>query len=208
VKKILIGIVCTMLLGTVGVAAAPSIHGSTGMITTPSADVLQKGDFSIGYYKLEDARVGTFNMNIVKNVEIGVSNFNYDQRDNETYFSAKWALLPETVVTPGLAIGVEDIGDEDERSAYVVASKALPFGFRIHGGIGDGRYEKGFVALEKTINPLSIVGDNNTFPATTLIAEYDGDNFNYGARLSLVSGLKIDAGVRDHDFYFGASFTY
>lgn len=206
-KKILLSAVCAMLIGTAGAAAAPSVNGSTGLINTPSSDVLHEGQFSLGYYNLDEGSVGTFNMNLMKNLEIGVSGFNYDQRDNETYFNAKWALAPETVVTPGIAIGVEDFSDEDERTTYAVASKALPFGFRLHAGIGDGRYDGVFAALEKTINPISVVTGDNTFPATSLIAEYDGDDFNYGARLSLVSGLKVDAGVRDHDLYFGVSFT-
>jgi hypothetical protein len=30
---------------------------------------------------------------------------------------------------------------ERERSYYAVASKALPFGFRIHAGVGNGRFD-------------------------------------------------------------------
>jgi len=31
---------------------------------------------------------------------------------------------------------------------------------------------------------------------------------NYGARMAIVPGLKLDAGWRDHDGYVGVSYTY
>jgi hypothetical protein len=196
-----------MLPFTAVAAAAPSINGSTGSIDNPSADVLREGQFSLGYYHLNDGGVGTFNVNLMKNLEIGAAGFRYDDKANDTLLNAKLALVPETVVTPGLAIGIEDATNEQERSVYAVASKALPFGFRIHAGVGDGRFNGGFATLEKTINPVSIVTGSNAFPATTLILEYDGKNTNYGARMAIVPGVKVDAGWRDHHVYFGASFT-
>ena len=200
-----------LMLAAVPAYAAPSINGSTGIINTPSADVLQEGQFSLGYHHLKDAGVGTFNMNLAGKLEIGVAGFRYDgdvNKDNDTYLNAKFGLVPETVLTPGVAIGVEDISDETERSYYAAASKALPFGFRIHAGVGNGRYDGVFASLEKTFSPLGLITGNNVFPATTLIAEWDGSHMNYGARMSVVPGLKLDAGWRNSQSYFGASFTY
>jgi hypothetical protein len=188
-------------------SAAPSVNGSTGMINSPSADVLREGQISLGYYHLKDGGVGVFNTNLAPNFEIGVSGFRYDNQANKTYLNAKFGVLPETVLTPGLAIGVEDIANQDKRSVYAVASKMLPLGFRMHVGAGSGHINGMFAALEKTINPVSVLTGNNAFPATTLIAEYDGKKMNYGARLSVVPGLKLDAGWRDHSAYFGLSFT-
>ncbi|MCX7780153.1 MAG: YjbH domain-containing protein [Negativicutes bacterium] len=206
-KKILVMLMLTMFAFTAAAAAAPSVNGSTGLIDNPSADTLRAGQFSLGYYHLKDGGVGTFNMNLMKNLEIGAAGFRMDNRDNNTLLNAKLSLVPETILTPGLAIGVEDATDEQQRSIYAVASKALPFGFRIHAGVGDGRFDGVFASLEKTINPLSIITGNNTFPATTLIIEFDGKHTNYGARMSVVPGVKLDAGWRDHQLYFGASFT-
>ncbi|EAX46468.1 hypothetical protein TcarDRAFT_0094 [Thermosinus carboxydivorans Nor1] len=206
-KKTLLAAFCALMLGTASATAAPSVNGSTGLINTPSADVLHSGQFSLGYYNLEDGGVGVFNMNLAKNLEVGIAGFRYDSKADNTFLNAKLSLAPETVLTPGIAIGLEDISDERERTGYIVASKALPFGFRIHAGVGDGRYDGFFAGLEKTINPVSIITGNSTFPATTLIAEYDGKDMNYGARLSIVPGLKIDAGWRNHDAYIGISFT-
>jgi len=206
-KKIITGLTCTLLLTTVPVLAAPSVNGSTGLINTPTADVLREGQFSLGYYHLKDGGVGSMNMNIAPNLEVGVAAFRYDGLQNKNYLNTKFAVVPETILSPGLAIGVEDLANTDQRTAYVVASKALPFGFRIHAGTGNGRYHGMFASIEKTINPISIITGNDAFPATTLIAEYDGRSMNYGARLSILSGLKLDAGVRNHDGYIGISFT-
>lgn len=206
-KRILFGISCVLLLSSAPVFAAPSVNGSTGLINNPSADVLREGEFSLGYYHLKDGGVGIFNTNVLPKLELGVAGFRYDGRDNENYINAKFSVVPETVLSPGLALGVEDISGSNKRSAYAVASKALPLGFRIHAGVGDGRFNGVFGGIEKTINPIGITG-NNAFPATTLIAEYDGKNMNYGARMSIVPGLKLDAGWRNHDGYFGVSYTY
>lgn len=206
-KKLLLGTVCGILMTTAVVAAAPSVNGPTGMINNPSADVLREGQVSLGYYHLKDGGVGVFNTHLAENLEIGISGFRYDNQDNKTYLNAKLALAPETILTPGLAIGVMDAADSSQRSLYAVASKALPFGFRMHVGTGNGRFHGVFAGIEKTINPISIVTGKNAFPATTLIAEFDGKNMNYGARMSIIPGLKVDAGWRDHATYFGLSFT-
>ncbi|HAK73778.1 MAG TPA: hypothetical protein DCP36_09580 [Sporomusaceae bacterium] len=197
-----------MILTSVTAFAAPSINGSTGLINNPTADVLQDGEFSIGYYNLKDGGVGVFNLNLARNLEVGVAGFRYGNHDNDTLLNAKFALVPETVLTPGLSVGVEDIGDKTGRTTYAAASKALPFVFRIHAGVGNGRYDGFFGAIEKTINPVSVITGNNAFPATTLIAEYDGSRMNYGARMSIVPGMKLDAGWRHSDFYVGLSFTH
>lgn len=188
--------------------AAPAVDGPTGLIAVPSADTLREGQFSLGYYKLEDGGTGSFNMSLKNQLEVGVAGFHYGNNlDNDYFLNAKFSIFPETVLTPGLAVGVMDVADKKERTAYAVVSKALPFGFRLHAGVGNGRYDGGFAAIEKTINPLHILTGNNVFPATTLMAEYDGKKFNYGARMSVLPGLKLDAGRRHDTTYFGISFT-
>lgn len=192
---------------SVVVDAAPAVDGPTGLIAIPSADTLREGKVSLGYYKLDGARTGNFNMSVTNRMEVGVAGLQYDNRNRDYLVNAKFSILPETILTPGLAAGILDVANKKERTAYAVASKALPFGFRLHAGVGNGRYDGAFAAIEKVINPQPILTGNNVFPATTLIAEYDGKDFNYGARLSVVPGLKLDAGWRHDSTYFGISFT-
>lgn len=206
-KKILYTTLVALLMTTAAASAAPSVNGSTGLINNPSADVLREGQFSLGYYHLKDGGVGVFNTNLTGHLELGAAGFRYDGHDNKTVVNAKYSIAPETILSPGLAIGIEDAANINERSVYAVASKGLPFGFRVHVGTGNGRYDGVFAGIEKTISPLGLITGNNIFPATSLIAEYDGKNMNYGARVSVVPGLKVDAGWRDHEAYYGISFT-
>ena len=187
--------------------AAPSINGSTGLINIPTADVLHEGQYSLGYYNLREGGAGSFSFNLSRNLEVGVAGFRFDNQTNDLRMNAKYALVPETILSPGLSVGVEDMADKNDRSSYAVVSKALPFGFRIHGGYGKGRMDGMFYAIEKTINPVSILTGGNAFPATTLIFERDSRHTNYGARMAIAAGLKVDAGWRDKNFYVGMSLT-
>lgn len=206
-KKVLYTTLVALLMTTAAVSAAPSVNGSTGLINNPSADVLREGQFSLGYYHLKDGGAGVFNTSLTSRLELGAAGFRYDGRDNKTLVNAKYSIAPETILTPGLAVGIEDAANLNERSVYAVASKGLPFGFRVHVGTGNGRYDGVFAGIEKSLSPLGLITGNNVFPATSLIAEYDGKKMNYGARVSVVPGLKVDAGWRDHEAYYGISFT-
>ncbi len=188
--------------------AAPSMYGSTGMINNPSADVLRPGQFAVGYYKFDEGNARVFDIHLAKKIELGVARFNFDNNLDQTIVNAKFGLLSERVLRPGIAIGVEDIGNKMERSVYGVVSKALPLGFRIHVGVGSGRFDGTFAGLEKTFKPLAGVGAVNYFPTTTLVVEYDGRQMNYGARIAVVPGLKVNTGWRDRDYYVGLSYTY
>lgn len=206
-KKILVGMLVIMAISATA-AAAPSLNGSTGLIDTPTSDVLKEGDFSLGYHHLEHGAVGNLSIGLVKNLELGLSSYDPNGGSRMNRLNAKWSLVPETIMTPGLAIGIEDISDKGERSAYIAGSKALPLGFRINYGVGSGRFDGVFGSIEKTFNPLGVLTGDNAFPATTLIAEYDGEDMNVGARLSLIPGVKVDAGWQDmKDFYVGFSIT-
>lgn len=210
-RKSLLGVAFfSMILLSAPAFAAPSITGATGEINTPAADTLNDGQWSVGYYHLKDGGVGNFNLNVVSHVEVGVSGFRYDSsssNSNSTLINAKWGVLPESAISPGIAVGMEDISNQVQRTSYAVASKSLPFGFKVNAGIGNGMYHGGFASVEETINPIGFITGSDTFPATTFIAEYDGKYMNYGARLSLISGAKLDLGWRDHQIYVGASIT-
>ncbi len=200
--------VCAALLLTVNAAqAAPTVTGSTGMIYTPTADVLRDGHFSLAYHQLDDGNAYTVGYGMSNAWEISAATLDYDGSGSDLYLNTKFSLLSENVARPGIALGMEDALDERERTFYAVASKALPLGFRVHAGVGDGRFDGVFGGIEKTFNPLGVTG-SSIFPATTLSAEYDGDEMIYGLRLAIVPGLKAHAAWRDGDTYVGLTFTY
>lgn len=201
--------VCAALLLTANAAqAAPTVTGSTGMLYTPTADVLRDGHFSLGYHHLEDGDAYTVGYGMSNAWEISAATVDYDgDHGRDLYLNTKFSLMSENVVRPGIAVGMEDAFDEYDRTFYAVASKALPLGFRVHAGIGDGRFDGVFGGIEKTFNPLGVTG-RAIFPATTLSAEYDGEEMIYGLRLAIVPGLKAHAAWRDGDTYVGLTFTY
>lgn len=203
-KKIIIAALLAAGVTSVGYAA-PSTAGSTGMINTPTADTLREGQISAGYYDLDEGQNITFGMNIAKNLELSMAVSDHNAESRQTYMNLKYALKQEGVLLPGVAIGMEDITDRSERTAYAVVSKALPLGFRVHAGFGNGRYDGAFYALEKNIVPMAIGG---VFPDTSLIIEHDGHAMNYGLRMSIVSGLKVNAGWRDKDPYVGVTYNF
>lgn len=202
-KKIMITALLLAGLTSMGYAA-PSTMGSTGMIDTPTADTLREGQLSLGYYDLDEGQNISFGMNIAKNLELGIAATNAHADSRQTYVNLKYALKQEGVLLPGIAIGMEDIADRSERSAYAVVSKALPLGFRVHAGFGNGRYDGAFYAVEKSIVPMAIGG---VFPDTSLIIEHDGHAMNYGLRMSVVAGLKVNAGWRDKEPYVGVTYN-
>ena len=185
--------------------AAPSSKGSTGNIDTPSADVLRPGQAAIGYYNLEDDKSAVGTISAGKNVEVSVA-YVEGRHDNDfTKVNIKYAIAQEGVLTPGIAAGIEDMGDRSERTAYVVASKSLPQGIRLHVGGGNGTYDGVFFAIEKKLVPLSVGG---VFPDSSLIVENNGHHMNYGLRMSISPGLKMTTGWRGGDPFIAISYNY
>jgi hypothetical protein len=200
-KVILIMIVCLGIFSQA--SAAPATTGTTGNIDTPSADVLRPGQASVAYYKLHEGNDLTFGVNVAKNLELSGARQESKNAAAESYLNLKYGVLHEGILTPGVAVGIEDITNQKEQTVYAVISKGLPLGIRAHAGIGNGRYDGLFFAVEKKLIPMSIGG---VFPDTSLIIEHNGHAMNYGLRMSIAAGLKVDAGWRDNSSYIG--FTY
>lgn len=203
-KKICAAVAAGCLLFSAVGVAAPTTMGSTGLIDAPSADVLREGQLFFGYYHLHEGNAWTIGAGLSDRFEVGFSQANYDRGGDKSYLNFKYALHTEGLLIPGIAVGLEDVTDESDRSAYVALSKGLPLGFRLHAGYGGGRYDGFFYAVEKRLNPLGIGG---VFPDTSLIVEHDGHAMNYGMRMSLLPGLKLNAGWRDGDPYVGATYN-
>lgn len=202
-KKIVLTM--AMCLSMVSIAsAAASTTGSTGLIDTPTADVVQPGHVSAGYYHLHEGNSASVGFGVFDNFEVSAARLNFDKGDHTTVVNAKYALMQEGVVTPGLAVGIEDIGDKNERTTYAVVSKGLPLGFRAHVGVGDGRYDGVFYGVEKSLVP----GLKGVFPSTSLIVEHDGHEMNYGIRMSIVPTVKVNAGWRDDETYVGVTCSF
>lgn len=201
------GVICMGLPFTA--AAAPSMSGSTGMIRTPTADSLRLGQFSAGYYYWRDNGAGVVGAGLPAGLEISAAMPWKNGVSDTGAVNAKLSLLQEGILFPAVAVGVEDIGGFGKRSVYGVVSKALPFGLRVHIGTGTGRFDGMFGAVEKVLNPASVKKKQSGFPVTSIIIEMDGRKMNYGARMRLAKGLRLDAGWlgQDEKMYLGITFT-
>ena len=185
------------------VLAQPSLNGATGLLELPTADVVKKESFGVGVYSADDVKIRNMGYGLSEKLEVSFANEKQDiEQINK--FNVKYVLLSETVLTPGLAVGINDLTGKSERSTFAVVSKGLPLGFRVHAGIGSGDFEKGFVALEKNITPLL---GANVFPSTTLLVEYNDNNINYGMRMSIVPDLKLNLGRSDHKTFIGLTYA-
>lgn len=205
-KRILL-ITALLFIANVTAYAAPSFNGSTGLINIPTADVLRTGQYSVGYSNLKSEGIYIATLGFTPRLELGVTRRGNDYGNKKYILNAKYALIPEQIITPGLSIGIEDAAAHNKRTFYAAASKSLPFGLRMHLGVGNGRIAGLYYALEKTIAPIGIMHTGMKIPITTLILEYDGKNTNYGTRIRFPKGISGDFAWRNKTFYFGVSLT-
>ncbi len=202
-KKIFTALLLLYFCQNNWVLAQPSLNGATGLLELPTADVVKKESFGVGVYSADDVKIRNMGYGLAEKLEVSFANEKHDiEQINK--FNVKYVLLSETVLTPGLAVGINDLTGKSERSTFAVVSKGLPLGFRVHAGIGSGDFEKGFVALEKNITPLL---GANVFPSTTLLVEYNDNNINYGMRMSIVPDLKLNLGRSDHKTFIGLTYA-
>ena len=177
--------------------AAPTLQGSTGGANVVSADVLTVNSFSIGRYNRPGEKRDVVVFGLGQALEVGALHRTEGNQGAAVQWNVKWALAQEQILRPGIAIGMEDVGAQEQRTAYVVASKGLPFGLRLHAGVGNGRYHGLFGALEA---PL--------LPQTKLFLEQDGRQWGAGVRVSLGPDFRLDAGHYAGKSYVGGSYTY
>lgn len=64
---------------------------------------------------------------LAEKLEVSFANEKHDiEQINK--FNVKYVLLSETVLTPGLAVGINDFTGKSDRSTFAVVSKGLPLG--------------------------------------------------------------------------------
>ena len=198
------------LSGLPTVHAAPSMSGATGMIRIPTADTLRPGQFSAGYFYWQDHSTAVATVGLPVGMEVSAAAPWHKGVSGAWTVNAKIGLAQEGLLLPAIAVGVEDFGEQTQRSYYAAVSKALPFGVRVHVGAGTGRFRGLFGALEKVLNPTSLRQKKHSgFPVTSLIVEMDGKKMNYGARLRLAQGLRLDTGWlgQEQRVYLGLTYT-
>lgn len=191
------------LLGGTVVLAAPAFGGETGGLAVPAADVQRPGQAQLGWQGLDHRCSRSLTFGAGKGLELSLQQ-KLGTGDGLAV-GAKYQLRPETLLRAGIAVGVEDMGNERQRSFYGVVSKSLPYGIRVHGGAGSGRLQGPLAGMELRVFPGRQAG---VFPDLTLYAEHADHHGVYGVRLALCRGLKLQVGVAGHDHFVGLSYTY
>lgn len=180
-------------------AAAPAIGGPTGLFDVPTADVLRPNEIGLSAHLISDVAVLGIGFAPVNDLEIGAGLVGFDG-GYDAWPHLKIRLLAETADYPALAIGLNG------SNVYVVGSKRIAGNaLRAHFGVGTGKYDGPFLAIEKTLNPVSIStkGSASAGPVTTVIGEYVRHDFNIGIRFGFPNGMRIDLGFLGLDTLAG-----
>ncbi len=128
------------------------------------------------------------NAGLLPRLEIGVAREDFEEGEAETLVNAKLGLLHPIPGKISLAVGMIDITDQIDRSAYAVLSHTLGAGLlmrrgtvtspRLHVGIGGGRFDGLFGGLSATVDGR-----------VQVLAEYDGDDVNLAATWPVATNL-------------------
>lgn len=190
--------------------ASTTSKGKSGLINIPNAYVLRKGHGGIGYFNVPNGYSLAGNISLMKNVEFSYSRWKLHNTNDKNIYGLKTVLKQEDILRPAIAIGVEDISDDLDRSFYLVASKQMPWGLRLHMGVKSGSYENGlFYGVEKQIRLTKNYMDKKSFiPVLNFMLEYDGQHLNYGAYIRTSKGLRFDIAWYDDTFRTGIQLEF
>jgi hypothetical protein len=181
--------------------AAPSFFGYSGLIKVPTAEALDEGDYNVALFALNfedgsDSNNWAANLGLKRNLEIGFTRIDPDEGSSETWINGKYVFTPETGANPAVAVGVVDLTDESNTTAYVVLSKAVGREYetkwgeitapQVHLGAGGGQ-------LEGVFGGASIVLGKRFM----LMVEHDSEALNWGARLAITPELRVHFGALD-----------
>ncbi len=208
-----------LLLTSGGAALGYGVFGATDLMSTPSTATL--GPNSAGFaLNFIEGDVTCFNLDygLIPDLEIGLSVMDFDYEGSgwkydETYITlrGKFRLLRETASAPALAVGIQDIGEEDlDVSPYLVISKNLGPDLDVEGylGVGGGEIDGIFGGLSKTFNISPAQRGNNNLSKIQLILEFDSDNLNLASRFHIGPRTKINFGFYDmEDWVMGITYS-
>jgi hypothetical protein len=185
--------------------ASVNSQGIDGLINVPSAYVRQPWKAGVGYFCASGDSLLAGNLSVPGGVELAYKYRLGERGFHSGNYSVKIALLQEKILSPALAVGAEDLTGENRRAGYLAMSKQGPWGVRLHlGAKTAGGF---FYGLERQIKLRGDLRKMLPFmPLFTLMLEYDGHNFNYGAYARNSRGVRIDLAWRglDNKFMIGA----
>ncbi len=213
VRKLTIGLAIVVLLAVAGAAgAAPSLLGPTGLILTPTADTVGMTEFNLGVSGIRsddtpDETIAYGNVGLVPGLEVGLSHVKLEHEDGETLLNAKLRLFQPPLGRFTVSAGMIDVTDRFDRTSYVVVSHVLGAGVisrvgpvtlpTIHLGIGNGQLDRVFGGVSTVVNRK-----------VEVMAEYDGQHVNIGARVPLALRFSATVAALDGTQELGAGVSF
>ena len=211
-------------------APAPSLGGMTGLIHTPTPEVLADGQFRLAYsyvpkeqaYALRDRfdnQAGAISVGFLPRVEItfratffpGETLVEGQEFPNvDRMISGRVQILREGR-WPALAVGIDDArGNRRFHALYAVAGKSLLVDEGRRGVVLSG----GWASTELTARNHVLGGffggaDLRVTPFLSGLVEYDTEKWNLGGRLTLLERFHLQVVALDaKDLAGGASWTH
>ena len=129
-----------ILLPTLAMAQLPTMYGPTGLITMPTAEILNYKQFNGAFdyqLNLDDTGLSKsfykFNVGALDNTELGF--VGGSEPDEGVFLNFKWGLTSNSGRFPlKMAIGFQNLTSEKQSDFYIVTSKRLATDLGIHGG--------------------------------------------------------------------------
>ncbi len=186
--------------------AATSVRADQ-LIQIPTADIVQgaTGEY-LQRTEGDDAGYATVFLPAGKQYEVMFRWYNDYAREQAVEGGGQFQILPDGVVTPGIAIGMWDVTNSSPkgRRAFLMLTKRLEPGdfslpkffppMQLNFGVGTGKFS----------GPLA--GLKINLPAhLDLVAEYDARRFNTGLWYSPMKHLTLKAELQNGEFFFGGS---
>jgi hypothetical protein len=194
-----------LLMGIASISWGYGVFGPTDLMYTPTASSLDMGTLGIAVDVSEDeSTYFNFDYGLAEDLEVGIVILTDPDSGNRIRFRGKYSILHEDRNTPGLAVGIEDLGSERPFSPFLVLSKAFPnSGIQGHIGVGDGNFQGIFGGLGVTFAG----GSGKTAKHTELFLEFDSHRINTGAKLGIGANTEINFGMTDLENWM-AGVTY
>lgn len=209
IRTLMFFVICNILFTAV-CSAGTTPKGASGLVNVPSAYIAKYWKVNIGYFNTTYGSSLAGNISLPLGAELAYSSWHINDENNRNMLSIKVPILTEKVMKPAVAIGVEDLTGDFDRSYYLAMSKQGPWGVRMHLGVRSGREQNGmFYGIEKQIRLKGGLERQKLFvPALNFTLEYDGQRPNYGIYIRNSNGIRIDFAWHHDTFRAGVQVEF
>ena len=122
------------------IIAGPTMKGATGLITMPTAEILQYKEYNMAadyQINMDNSDDSTYyykmNVGALENAELGF--VGGTEPDEGVFLNFKWNLSADSGRFPlKMAIGFENLTSKKQSDFYLVASKKMQADLGLHGG--------------------------------------------------------------------------